>query len=327
MEAEARYTYVGAGVIVLVTALIAAVVWLKRVGSEEDLRRYTVYFERQRLDGLQIGGDVDMRGIKIGRVESYALADYTVAHDQVNRVRVTIRVARHAPVRTNTVAVVTRNFVTGIAQITLVTPEPPGPPLEGPPPDEPYPVIAEGRSDLDEIAGKVGRLGDMAAEVMTNLNRVMTPENREALGETLKNLRVLTASMNQRLAHVDRALDSMTRAAAEVGRSGDRIASATEHAGRRVDDLIGDAQRNLAQLEAAIADIAQTASSVQKQAQSITHRVDRSASVIEDQLAASVAELRISVDAAARALDRLQDPRRALFGPEKGTLGPGETLR
>lgn len=327
MEAETRYTYVGAGVIALIAALVGTVVWLKRVGSEQDLRRYTVYFERQRLDGLQIGGDVDMRGIKIGRVDSYALAGDRVAGDEVNRVRVTIRVDRHAPVRTNTVAVVTRNFVTGIAQITLVTPEPAGLPLESAPPGEPYPVIAEGRSDLDEIAGKVGQLGDMAAEVMTNLNRVMAPENREAFAQTLKNLRELTAGLNQRLDRFDRTLAGVGRAADEVARSGDRIAGATEHAGRRVDALIADAQRSLARIDAAAAAIGRTAQSLQTQTQTVAQRVDRSAAALEDQLAASLTELRASVDAAARALDRLQDPRRALLGPDKATLGPGESLR
>jgi len=327
MEAEARYTYVGAGVIVLIAALIGAVVWLKRVGSEQDLQRYTIYFERQRLDGLQVGGDVNMRGIKVGRVDRYALAGDRDAGDQVNRVRVTIRVDRHAPVRTNTVAVVTRNFVTGIAQITLVTPEPPGPPLESAPPGEPYPVIAEGRSDLDEIAGRVGQLGDMAAEVMVNLNRVMAPENREALAQTLKNLRDLTAGLNRRLDRFDRTLESVGRAAGEVGRSGDRIAGAAEDAGRRVDALIADAQRSLARIDAAAAAIGAAAESLQVQSQAVAQRVDRSAVALEDQLAASLAELRASVDSASRALDRLQDPRRALLGPDAATLGPGESLR
>ncbi|MFZ5541659.1 MAG: MlaD family protein [Pseudomonadota bacterium] len=327
MEAEARYTYVGAGVIALIAALIGAVVWLKRVGSEQDLQRYTIYFERQRLDGLQVGGDVNMRGIKVGRVDRYALAGDRDAGDQVNRVRVTIRVDRDAPVRTNTVAVVTRNFVTGIAQITLVTPEPPGPPLASAPPGEPYPVIAEGRSDLDEIAGRVGQLGDMAAEVMVNLNRVMAPENREALAQTLANLRDLTAGLNRRLDRFDRTLDSVARAANDVGRSGDRIAGTAENAGRRVDALVADAQRSLARIDAAAAAIGSAAESLQRQSQAVAQRVDRSAGVLEDQLAASLAELRASVDAAANALDRLQDPRRALLGPDTATLGPGESLR
>ena len=54
MEAEAKYTYVGIALIVLVAALIAGVIWLNRAGGRGDFKYYTIYFERQPLDGLQI---------------------------------------------------------------------------------------------------------------------------------------------------------------------------------------------------------------------------------------------------------------------------------
>ncbi|MEO7244932.1 MAG: MCE family protein, partial [Rubrivivax sp.] len=115
MEADARYTWVGAGVLVLAAALVAALMWLGSAGRAADQRAFLIYFEQQALDGLDIGADVLLRGIKVGRV-----ADYALSADKINRVRVTIRVDRRAPVHANTVAVITRNFVTGIASITLV---------------------------------------------------------------------------------------------------------------------------------------------------------------------------------------------------------------
>ena len=118
MEAEARYTFVGAAVLALLAALVAGLVWLKDIGREGEFVRYAINFEKQALDGLQLGAEVNLRGIKVGRVDDYALVS-----DKLNRVRVVVRVDRRAPVRSNTVAVVTRNFVTGIAAITLVTRE------------------------------------------------------------------------------------------------------------------------------------------------------------------------------------------------------------
>ncbi len=159
MEAESKYTYVGLALVVLVAALVTGVIWLNRTGTRADFNYFTIYFERQPLDGLQLGADVDMRGIKIGRVE-----DYQLLAENINRVRVTVRTDRRAPVRTNTVAIVTRNFVTGIAKISLITPEPLGPPLTEIRADQQHPVIPEGESNLDALAGKVNQLGDMAAE-------------------------------------------------------------------------------------------------------------------------------------------------------------------
>ncbi len=207
MEAESKYTYVGLALVLLVAALVTGVIWLNRTGTRADFNYYTVYFERQPLDGLQLGADVDMRGIKIGRVE-----DYQLLAENINRVRVTVRTDKRAPVRTNTVAIVTRNFVTGIAKVSLITPEPLGPPLTEIRDDQQHPVIPEGESNLDALAGKVNQLGDMAAETLENLNDVLKPRNRVAFTETLDNLRKLTAGLNARLAEVDKSMAAMNAA-------------------------------------------------------------------------------------------------------------------
>ena len=134
MEAEARYTYVGIARARAGRGTGGGIVWLKDIGGRGDFSRYAIHFEQQALDGLEVGADVTLRGIKIGRVEDYALAG-----NKLNRVRVEVRVDRRAPVRTNTEAVVTRNFVTGIAAITLVNPDPPGGPLVEVPEGETFP--------------------------------------------------------------------------------------------------------------------------------------------------------------------------------------------
>ena len=47
---------------------------------------------------------------------------------------------------------------------------------------------------------------------------------------------------------------------------------------------------------------------------------------LHPQLLAAVADLRASLEAAQRSLDRLSDPRAALLGPNRSQLGPGEKL-
>lgn len=312
MEAESRYTYVGLALVLLVAALVTGVIWLNRTGSRADFNYYTIYFERQPLDGLQIGADVDMRGIKIGRVE-----DYQLQPENINRVRVTVRTDRRAPVRTNTVAIVTRNFVTGIAKIGLITPDPPGLPLTDIRPDERFPVIAEGESNLDALAGKVNQIGDMAAETLESLNDVLKPRNRVALTETLDNLRKLTGGLNARLAEVDKTLVALNGAAAEIGGASTRIAKAVEAAGT---DL-GPAIR---QTEQTLKDISSAASTLEKQVGTLSRDFGSAANATEEQLTAAANELRRTVESMNRVLDRLQDPRAALLGATKTQRGPGE---
>jgi phospholipid/cholesterol/gamma-HCH transport system substrate-binding protein len=312
MEAESKYTYVGLALILLVAALVVSVIWLNRTGARGDFNYYTIFFERQPLDGLQIGADVDMRGIKVGRVE-----DYQLLPENINRVRVTVRTDKRAPVRTNTVAIVTRNFVTGIARVGLITPEPIGPPLTEPQGDERYPVIPEGESNIDAIAGKVNQIGDMAAETLENLNDVLKPKNRVAFTETLENLRRLTAGLNQRLTEIDRTLSAFNTAAGELGRASTRVAQVAESAAT---DL-GPALR---QAEQTMKDVSVAASSLEKEVAALSQRFGGAASSTDEQLNAAVIELRKTVESMNRVFDRLQDPRAALLGASKAQRGPGE---
>jgi phospholipid/cholesterol/gamma-HCH transport system substrate-binding protein len=328
MEAEARYTAVGTGVLLLIAALVASLVWLKNVGGKGDFSRFAIHFEQQALDGLEIGADVTLRGIKVGRVEDYALYG-----TKLNQVRVEVRVDRRAPVRSNTVAVVTRNFVTGIAAIALVNPEPPGGPLTEVPEGESFPVIGEGRSDLDEIAGRVSKVGEMASIALTNVNQLLDADNRAAMIATVHSLRELSAGLNERLGALDKTLTRVSAAASEVGagaaelgRSGNRIAAVAERGAERLDVALTETERTLAEARAALQQIAQASGAVQKQAAATARRLEDSATNVDDQLGAAVSEMRVSVESAARVLDRLRDPHAALLGPAKSQLGPGEKL-
>ncbi|MDP3083151.1 MAG: MlaD family protein, partial [Rubrivivax sp.] len=212
MEAESRYVWVGAAVLTLIAALVAAVVWLKNIGGEGEFNRYTIHFEQQALDGLEVGADVSLRGIKVGRVDDYALAI-----DRVNRVRVEVRVDRRAPLHTNTVAIVTRNIVTGIASIALVTRDPPGEILTQVPSGERHPVIGEGRSDLAEIAGRVNKVGEMATASLASINQLLSAENRDNMMATVRSLRDLADGINQRLGTLETTLQRVGKVSVEVG--------------------------------------------------------------------------------------------------------------
>ena len=328
MEAEAKYTYVGAAVLALVAALVASVVWLKRTGAERDFARYTILFEQQALDGLAVGSAVNMRGINVGRV-----LDYQLSTDRLNSARVEVRLDRRAPVRENTSAVITRNFVTGIAQIRLVTPESAGPPLTEVRDGERFPVITEGRSDVAEITGRVTELGDMAGEVMEKLNQFLTAENRAATASTLSNLRDLTTELRRQLVGIDSTIAEVGGAAREFRRAAAQMSTTSERVGERaavtLDDsrlLVADLRSAATETQRAMAQAAGAITALQAQAEQTARRIDASAESLDEQLLVAVSDLRMSLEAMQRSLDRFNDPRAALLGPERSRLGPGEKL-
>lgn len=326
MEAEARYTYVGAAVLLLVAALLAGLLWLATAGGRGDYAHYAIHFESQALDGLQIGAEVNLRGIKIGRVVDYALSP-----DTLNRVRVEVAIDPRVPVRSNTVAVVTRNFVTGIASIALVNREPAGQALVRNDQLDPLPVIGEGQSNLDQISGRVSQVGEQVTNALASLNLLLTEENRQNVMATVRSLRDLSSGLNQRLVTLDSMLGQAGSAAAKIGDAATQLADAgaqvtvvAERSSQQLDQTLQQAERTLRDASAAMAQVATALDRMEQQAGRTAKRLEGSAELVEDQLGVATAELRLSMEATTRVMDRLRDPRAALLGPGPQQFGPGE---
>ena len=297
MEPEARYTAIGVTILVLLVALAAATVWLSRTGTRAEIRRYTVYFERESLEGLQIGSAVDMRGIQVGRVERLA-----IQRDNINRVQVTIRVFGSTPVSDNTVAVVERKLVSGVARVALETPRPPGPELMQVPAGERYPVIAEGQSDLEQFGDALNKLAITGTGALAGVNELLSEHNRKEIMATIADLRAMSARVGA--------------AADNLARSGREVAAVVEKVGDTVQNVGDTADQVGAQAKGTLRDLSRAASALES-----------AASIGTNELSATAQELRASAMAVSRAAERFDDPRTLVFGPHPQQLGPGEGRR
>lgn len=330
MEPETRYTVIGTVVLALTAAAIAGFIWLGSFGRDADFRFYTIYFEHQSLEGLQQGASVNMRGVTVGRVEQYSLEP-----DNINRVKVLIRVARETPVRVNTKASVSRNLLTGIARIKLDTPGVPGAVLDQVARGERYPVIPEGQSGIDQITDSASRLGVAADTALTRLNELLGPDNQKAFSELLAHLRDLSNGLNQRLvlldksaAGLDQGLAAVRRSAETIAQSAKRLADSAEPLAHQADGTLQEAQTALRELTQATRtlerDLSRSLQTLERDGAAALRRGDAALDIGTLELRATAQELRSSAERIARALDRLQDPKAALLGPDEQQLGPGE---
>lgn len=336
MEPEARYTLVGAMLLSLIVAAAMASVWLSRSGVASEFRYYTIHFERQSLEGLQVGGDVNMQGIKVGRVE-----EFSIERGNINRVNVRIRVARRTPVSTNTLAVISRNLVTGIARVNLETPGTPGPELEEILEGEQYPVIAEGTSDFEQITRTANNLVITAEASLKKLDSLLDDDNRKAFSEVLTGVRDLAVGLNKRLDTVDRtaqALGVTAKALTETARSfrtsSETIAGVVERVGAQVgplaqqaDATMQDTRTTMREVQGAVRDLASATRTLERDIGAMARRTGDAADVGILEARATAQQLRVGVELLTRALDRLQDPRAALLGPGERQLGPGERIK
>jgi phospholipid/cholesterol/gamma-HCH transport system substrate-binding protein len=91
--------------------------------------------------------------------------------------------------------------VTGIASVEIDNGPSDRPLLITAPPGEPYPVIAEGSSDIDKVATAVSRLAENGAQVVERMNTLLSDENQRAISQTLANLNELSGHLASNKPH------------------------------------------------------------------------------------------------------------------------------
>jgi phospholipid/cholesterol/gamma-HCH transport system substrate-binding protein len=313
METEGRYTLVGALVLAVIALMALAVVWLAGAADNIAYRNYIVYFEDQSLDGLAVGSPVKMRGIKVGTVDGYEFAN---TRDEA--VSVIARVDADLAVHRGAVAYIKRNLVTGIAAIEIVN----GPntePVLTAVGDEEYPVIAEGRSDIDKVAVTVTKLADNGGEILDKLNKVLSEENQRALSQSLANLKTLSAQLADKKEGLKATLAAVRASADEFRIASASIRQTTGRVENKLVEVAGSA-------DVAIKEAVVAMEKLQQDASAISASIQQLSDTGTLEMARLSSEVRNSTEALTTTGQRLSDPRAILFGPAQPQLGPGEKL-
>ncbi|MFZ6642421.1 MlaD family protein [Undibacterium sp. TC4M20W] len=259
METKVNYTAVGAFVLALGALLIAAVLWLS-VGLGK--RQQTVLYQSivsESVAGLNLDAPVKYQGVNVGKVRNINLDP-----GNPQQVQLVFSIIAGTPIKTDTLAVLKTQGLTGIAYVELSGGSPTAPLLqarEG----QTYPQIPT-KPSLS------ARLENVLSAVLTNLDRtaanvnaVLNDENRAAFGKILHDTSaVMDALASQknamRMAISNAAVTTANTAQASakidglfqrVGKSADAIASMADKAGqasdstRKAADELGGGVRQL----------------------------------------------------------------------------------
>jgi phospholipid/cholesterol/gamma-HCH transport system substrate-binding protein len=314
METEGRYTLVGTLVVMVVALMTLAIVWLGGAADRFAYQTYTIYFKQQSLDGLAVGSPVKMRGIKVGVVDSYHFAE---GGDEA--VSVTARINEGVPVHAGAKAYIKRNLVTGIATIEVNNGPSEAALLTEPPQGENYPVIAEGRSDIDNMATAVSRLAVNGAQVLEKMNTLLSEENQRAFSRTLASLDEFSSHLAANKHSLETVVQGIRDASDEF-----RVAGASiSQAATRAEDTVVDVGKNA---DAALKQAVVTMNKLQLDANLVTDRIQQLAETSTLELTNVSRDVRTGADSLTIAGKRLSDPRAILFGPGEQQLGPGEAL-
>ena len=216
METKVNLVAVGVFVIVLTVTAIASVLYLsssKFYRKDRDIYQTNM---TESVAGLNVNAPVRYRGVDVGSVRAIAISP-----DNVEQVRVTLEIERGTPIKTDTVAMLQTQGLTGIAFVDLIGGRSASPPLAAKP-GEAYPVIHSGTSLMWRLESSLPDVLAGLIRVSDNLNATMDDENRRSLKQTLADLQVLSDALAARSKTIDAGLEDAARTMHNTARvSGD----------------------------------------------------------------------------------------------------------
>jgi phospholipid/cholesterol/gamma-HCH transport system substrate-binding protein len=205
METKANYVAVGAFVLICLTALVIALLWLGGSQYTREFAYYRTYFTGS-VTGLGDGTLVRYNGIQVGRVSK-------VEFDPNNpkRVIVTLQINPELPIHSDSVASVASEGLTGGSYVEIDGGSQSAPVLVRTMFGE-YPVIRSRPSTLQQLEASAPQLLAKINGVAERLNDVLSDKNRQAFSETLANLRLVTADFARHSSQFDSILKNVNTA-------------------------------------------------------------------------------------------------------------------
>jgi len=258
METKVNYAAVGLFVIVLVAALVATVLWIASGGAFQKHYDHYLAIEEESVAGLNLNAAVKFNGVDVGKVH-----DIRLDPADPNKVTLEFAIERGTPIKTDTVAVLKTQGLTGIAYVELSGSTAAAPALRAAP-GERYPVIRTTPSLAARLENVLSTALAKLDTTSNNINALLSAENLESVKSTLANLSAVTQAvaarkdaLNAGIASAAQTFDNTARATADlsplierIGRSADALekmgneaALASANAGKTVDSVGADIKR------------------------------------------------------------------------------------
>lgn len=315
METRAPYVVVGSFVLILIAGIVAGVLWFAQTQFGAAVSYYDIYFTGS-VTGLATGTTVRDNGIPVGRVSEVRLdpADPT-------RVRVTVELQPGVPVKTDTIASIELQGLAGGVYVNLTGTTREAPTLVREP-NERYPVIASRPSSLQRLVNAAPELLARALTLSDQLSDLLSDKNRQAMSQTLDNLRKVSAVAASHSQDIDTAIVSGAQTLTALHTSLDSANAILEalRALIRPQGEMSDSLRAIADTARRFSDLAQRLNSVVAENQPQVREFSRTGLAEMQQLLQQTQTLETQLSRIADAIER--DPSRLLYGERREGYRP-----
>jgi phospholipid/cholesterol/gamma-HCH transport system substrate-binding protein len=171
MEQNKGYMLVGSFTLLGILGIIAFALWLNNTSGKRDYLYYQIRFH-ESVNGLNDGSPVKYRGVDIGNVLSLK-----IDRDETNTIVTRIRISNDIPVKTDTVAMLKIQGITGSSYIELSGGEATQQEIKGGLTNKgDLPEIPSKFSDIATLSNEVPELISKASGVATQAQKLFDDE-------------------------------------------------------------------------------------------------------------------------------------------------------
>jgi len=246
METRANFILIGAFTLAAIVGTLGFFIWLASVQIDRQYATYGILFDD--VAGLDPSGNVSFNGISVGRVIGLRIYE-----NDPSKVFTTVEIDATTPVRTNTVAQLQSQGVTGVAYISLSGGTPGAPPLTAK--DGALPIIPSRRSTVQTLVEDAPDLLAEATQLLRQFQALTGVENQAYVTNILRNLDESSGRLDQALNDFSQITGTVSEATSEISRFTNRldsIGAAVETTLARTDTALAAAERAFGSADTAL---------------------------------------------------------------------------
>ncbi|WP_299031343.1 MlaD family protein [uncultured Sulfitobacter sp.] len=214
METRANYILIGIFTLAAILGTLGFFIWLASVQVNKQYQSYGILFED--VSGLDPSGDVLFNGISVGRVIGLQIA----AQDP-SKVFTTIEIEGDTPVRSDTIAQLQSQGVTGVAYISLSGGTLAAPPLVAD--ADGWLIIPSKRSTVQTLVQDAPDLLNEATRLLEQFQALTGPENQAYVTNILRNLDASSSNLDQALNDFSQITGTVREATVQITDFTDRL--------------------------------------------------------------------------------------------------------
>ncbi|MDI7774863.1 MlaD family protein [Asticcacaulis sp. EMRT-3] len=299
MERQAHYAAVGLVTLVLGCILLGFAFWFVKFDFNKDYGIYDVEFN-QPVDWLNKGAEVHFNGIKVGEV-----TDLRLGKAGTRQVFARIQLDAGTPIRTNSVATLMPQGITGLLYMQISPGTPKAPLLKHGAYGE-VPVIPSEESPLSKLLSGSGSVVEKTYDSLDRINRLLSDHNIQSFTHTMDNIQAITADLKEQ----KQLLDDAHEAVVSAGQAADAV---TQLAHSTNGVMSNQMPATLDKIDAATDKLAAAADNVSKLSDAIQKPVDQVNNVTLPQVQESLENLNDAANSLKSLVDSVQTSPQALI--------------